>query len=469
MQTNTDVNPDKPPLAGIRVLDLSRILAGPWASTLLSDLGADVIKVERPESGDDTRSWGPPFVTGNNGRETRESAYFMFVNRAKRSLTVDIKTPGGQAIIRKLAAESDIVLENYKVGTLSRLGLGYEDLQLINPGLIYCSITGFGQDGPRSAQAAYDFAIQAMGGLMSVTGERDGMPGGGPQKVGVPIVDLATGLYAAVAVLASLNRRTTSGRGDYIDLAMLDVQVSMLANQAMNYFVSGAVPRRTGNAHPNIQPQDVYACSDGDLALAVGNDAQFAALCRVIGEDQLSLDERFRRNRDRVSNRSDLDPIIVGRLALQTRQYWADRLDQAGVPCAPINAIDEVFADRQVIYRNMKLELAHVEIGSVPAVASPMRFTHAPLDIRTAGPVLGQHTDEILQEIGYSADEISTLRASSAILLGENTSASEHRYRQTAGEPEMVTKSAVHLAGHKHRFDLFLISGNVVPSAGTQN
>ena len=287
MQTNTDVNPDKPPLAGIRVLDLSRILAGPWASTLLSDLGADVIKVERPESGDDTRSWGPPFVTGNNGRETRESAYFMFVNRAKRSLTVDIKTPGGQAIIRKLAAESDIVLENYKVGTLSRLGLGYEDLQLINPGLIYCSITGFGQDGPRSAQAAYDFAIQAMGGLMSVTGERDGMPGGGPQKVGVPIVDLATGLYAAVAVLASLNRRTTSGRGDYIDLAMLDVQVSMLANQAMNYFVSGAVPRRTGNAHPNIQPQDVYACSDGDLALAVGNDAQFAALCRVIGEDQL--------------------------------------------------------------------------------------------------------------------------------------------------------------------------------------
>ena len=272
------------PLSHIKVLDLSRILAGPWAGQILADLGADVIKVERPGAGDDTRSWGPPFLKDRDGAETKEAGYYLSVNRGKRSVTLSIDKPEGQRIVRELAQRSDIVLENYKVGTLARFGLGYEDLKAVNPKLIYCSVTGFGQTGPRRDQAAYDFMIQAMGGMMSVTGERDDKPGGGPQKVGIPIVDLMTGMYAAVAVLAALARREVSGAGEYIDIGMLDVQVATLANQAMNFLVSGKVPRRTGNAHPNIQPQDVFACRDGQIALAVGNDGQFAKLCEVLGQ-----------------------------------------------------------------------------------------------------------------------------------------------------------------------------------------
>ena len=284
------------PLSHIKVLDLSRILAGPWAGQVLADLGADVIKVERPGAGDDTRSWGPPFLKDRDGAETKEAGYYLSVNRGKRSVTLSIDKPEGQRIVRALAARADIVLENYKVGTLARFGLGYEDLKAVNPKLIYCSVTGFGQTGPRRDQAAYDFMIQAMGGMMSVTGERDDKPGGGPQKVGIPIVDLMTGMYAAVAVLAALARREVSGAGEYIDIGMLDVQVATLANQAMNFLVSGKAPRRTGNAHPNIQPQDVFACRDGQIALAVGNDGQFAKLCEVLGQPVLAQDERFAKN-----------------------------------------------------------------------------------------------------------------------------------------------------------------------------
>jgi crotonobetainyl-CoA:carnitine CoA-transferase CaiB-like acyl-CoA transferase len=407
---NSPAPEGKSPLAGIRVLDLSRVVAGPWAGQIFGDLGADVIKVERPGVGDDTRAWGPPFLADGDGQETREATYFMGVNRMKRSITVDLKSPAGQEIVRRLAGSSDVLLENFKVGTLARLGLGYADLHEHSPGLIYCSITGFGQDGPRAGQSAYDFAIQALGGLMSVTGEREG-----PQKVGVPIVDLATGLYATVAILAALHRRSASGLGDHIDIAMLDVQVSLLANQAMTYLVSGNVPHRTGNAHPHIQPQNVYLCQDGDLAVAVGNDTQFVAFCAVIGEPGLADDERFRRNRDRVRHRAELESIIVARLAGDSKHTWADRFVRAGVPAAPINTIDEVFDDPQVRHRGMRLDLPHPLVDAAPAVASPLRFGSAPLDVRRASPLLGQHTDEILRGIGYSEPEIAAFRETATI------------------------------------------------------
>jgi crotonobetainyl-CoA:carnitine CoA-transferase CaiB-like acyl-CoA transferase len=396
--------PDTPerqgPLSHVRVLDLSRIMAGPWATQILADLGADVIKVERPGVGDDTRSWGPPFLKAADGTPTREAGYFLSVNRGKRSLELDISTPEGQAVVKQLVMTSDVVVENYKVGTLKRYGLDYASLRAINPGLVYASVTGYGQDGPRTQSAAYDFAIQAMGGLMSITGERDDLPGGGPQKVGVPIVDMMTGMYATVGVLAALARRSETGEGDYIDVAMLDVQTAFLANQAMNWLVSGNTPKRGGNRHPNIQPQDVFACADGSIVLAVGNDGQFAKLAQLLGHAEWADDERFKTNPARVRNRAVLDPLLLEGFGRHNRVDLIAMLDRAGVPCGPINTIPEVFEDPQVKHREMLRTLPHPTGGSVPQVVSPLRFQEAALRFDRPPPLLGQHTDEILGEIG---------------------------------------------------------------------
>jgi crotonobetainyl-CoA:carnitine CoA-transferase CaiB-like acyl-CoA transferase len=403
------------PLSHIRVLDLSRIMAGPWASQVLADLGADVIKVERPGAGDDTRSWGPPFLKDAAGGETRDAGYFLSVNRGKRSLTLSLDKPAGQRIVKQLAARSDILLENYKVGTLKRFGLDFDSLRKENPALIYCSVTGFGQSGPRRDQAAYDFLIQAMGGLMSITGERDDRPGGGPQKVGIPIVDIMTGMYATVAMLAALARRERSGQGEYIDIAMLDVQVGFLANQAMNHLLSGKAPRRSGNAHPNIQPQDVYPCRDGNLVLVVGNDGQFGKFCEALGRPEWSKDERFASNSARVRNLAVLNPLIVAELAKQDRAHWVGSLEAAGVPCGPINSIPEAFADPQVKHREMRFDLRHAAGATLPQVASPMRFREAPLKHELAPPLLGQHTMEILEDLGISQEEMEKLRQAGII------------------------------------------------------
>ena len=392
------------PLQHIRVLDLGRIMAAPWATQILADMGANVIKVERPSAGDDTRSWGPPYLEDCKGGSARESGYFLSVNRGKRSVAVDISMPEGQAIIRQLAATADIVIENFKVGALAKYGLDAQSLRSMKPSLIYCSVTGFGQDGPRRDQAAYDFAIQAMGGLMSVTGERADLPGGGPQKVGVPIVDLMTGMYAAVAVLAALVRRAETGKGETIDLAMLDVASAFLANQAMNHLVSGKPVMRTGNRHPNIQPQDVFRCADGEFVLACGNDGQFAKLCAVLGLPELAADERFSTNRARVMNNDGLTSILTEAFAPLPKATITRLLEEAGVPAAPINQIHEVFEDPQLVHRQMLRRLPHPLFGSVPQVVSPIRFTDAPLRFENPPPQLGQDTGAILEELGY--DEV---------------------------------------------------------------
>lgn len=403
------------PLSHVKVLDLSRIMAGPWATQILADLGADVIKVERPGAGDDTRSWGPPFLKDQDGKETREAGYFLAVNRGKRSLTVSLDKPEGQELVRKLAAEADIVMENFKVDTLARYGLDFESLKKVNPRIIYCSITGFGQTGPKRELAAYDFAIQGMGGLMSVTGERDGLPGGGPQKVGVPIVDMTTGMYAVIGVLAALARRDRSGEGEYIDVAMLDVQTAMLANQAMNYLTTGRTPKRNGNAHPNIQPQDVFSCRDGALVLACGNDRQFADLAQVLGRPDLATDERFATNSARVRNNASLYPLLRAAFAKKNRTDWVDALEEAGVPCGPINSVAEVFAEPQVRHRGMKITLPHPLAGEVPLVASPLRLTVTPLKHDRPPPLLGEHTSEILQHLGLDTAAVARLRASGVV------------------------------------------------------
>ena len=388
------------PLSSIRVLDLSRIMAAPWAGQILADLGADVIKVERPGVGDDTRTWGPPFLKDVSGKPTKEAGYYLSVNRGKRSIALELDKPEGQAVVRALAARSDIVLENFKVGTLKRFGLDYEGLKAVNPRIIYCSVTGFGQTGPKREAAAYDFMVQAMGGLMSITGERDGLPGAGPQKVGVPIVDLMTGMYATVGVLAALARRNETGQGEYIDLAMLDVQAAFLANQAMNWLVSGNAPKRGGNRHPNIQPQDVFPCADGFVALAVGNDAQFGRLAEILGHPEWIADERFATNPARVRNHPLLDPRLRAEFASRSRYELIAALDAAGVPCSPINTVPEVFADPQVQHRNMLRKLPHPTAGEVPQVVSPLNFANEPLAFDRPPPLLGQHTEEILRELG---------------------------------------------------------------------
>ena len=392
-------------LSHIRVLDLSRILAGPWASQILADLGAAVIKIERPGVGDDTRTWGPPFHQGT-------AAYFLGVNRGKQSVTVDLTKPAGQEIIRRLAREADVLLENHKVGDLARFGLAYADLQAINPRLVYCSITGFGQTGPYAGRAGYDLAIQAMGGLMSVTGESDGAP----QKVGVAMADLMAGMYACVAVLAALSHREVSGAGQYIDLALLDVQVATLANVALNYLLSGVVPGRWGSAHPNIAPYRAYDTADRPIILAVGNDGQFQSFCRVAGAAALASTVEYATNAGRVTHRDALDAAVTKIMRARPSARWLEDLSAAGVPCAPINDIAQVFADPQVAQRGMRVTVPDGQGGTLPLVASPLHLSATPVTHDVPPPRLGQHTEEILRErLGMSVADVARLRADGVI------------------------------------------------------
>jgi len=394
-------------LSGIRVLDLSRVLAGPWATQMLGDLGAEIVKVEKPGAGDDTRGWGPPWLKDGEGGDTRESAYFLAANRNKRSVTIDMARPEGQALIRRLAARSDVVVENFKVGGLKRYGLDYESLSAINPRLVYCSITGFGQDGPEAGRAGYDFMIQGMSGLMSVTGS----PEDEPQKIGVALVDVMTGLHAAIAILAALEQRHRTGRGQYIDLALFDVAMASLANQALNYLVGGTAPRRLGNAHPNIVPYQAFETADGHLILAVGNDAQFARFCRLAELAELAEDERFRTNKGRVTHREALLPLIAAALKRQATRDWLALLDAAGIPAGPINDIDQAFAEPQALARGLALSLPHPLGGVAPGVRSPLRLSDAPPGDPLAPPTLGQHTDEVLEALlGLSAQELARLK-----------------------------------------------------------
>ncbi len=386
-------------LSHIRVLDLSRVLAGPWASQILADLGAEVIKIERPGSGDDTRAWGPPYAKDEKGADTSESAYYLCANRNKKSVAVDITKPAGQRVVRELAAKSDILLENFKVGGLRKYGLDYDSLAALNPRLIYCSITGFGQTGPYAARAGYDFLIQGMGGLMSVTGHRDGDAGAGPMKVGVALADIMTGLYASTAILAALAHRDVSGIGQHIDLALLDVQVACLANQSMNYLTTGTVPQRLGNSHPNVVPYQDFPTADGDMILAVGNDSQFEKLCQAIGRPEWARDPRFATNAARVAHRNELIPALRQATVMRTTAEWIELLERMGVPCGPINNVAQVFDDPQVRARGMKIELPHPLAGQVPLVASPIRLSATPVQYRSAPPTLGQHTREVLSEL----------------------------------------------------------------------
>jgi crotonobetainyl-CoA:carnitine CoA-transferase CaiB-like acyl-CoA transferase len=384
------------PLDGIRVLDLSRVLAGPWASQTLADLGAEVIKVERPGTGDDTRSWGPPYATDARGKSTSDSAYFLSTNRGKKSVAIDITDPHGQNAIRELARTSDVLIENFKVGGLAKYGLDYGTLAPINPRLVYCSITGFGQTGPYRDRAGYDFMVQGLGGLMSITGAPDSTPGGGPIKVGVAVADIFTGLYAAIGILAALRHREQTGRGDHIDMALLDVQVAVLANQALNYLMTGVSPARLGNAHPNIVPYQTFATSDGHFILAVGNDSQFRRFCETAGCPELADDELFANNPARVANREALVPLIEARTRRHPTGRWIADLEAVGVPCGRINDLEAVFADEQVRHRGLRLDLPHAVAGTVPSVACPIQFLHAKLNLRNGPPALGEHTREVL-------------------------------------------------------------------------
>ena len=404
------------PLTDIRVLDLSRILAGPWCSQIFADLGAEVIKIERPGKGDDTRGWGPPFIKDRDGRETADAAYFQCANRAKKSVTVDIAKAEGQALIRELAERCDVLLENFKVGDLDRYGLGYAQIRTINPRIVYCSITGFGQDGPYRDRAGYDFMIQGMGGIMSLTGERDGIPGGGPQKVGVAIADLMTGMYSAVAVMAALWERNASGSGQHIDMALLDTQIAWLANQNLNYLVSGEVPQRLGNAHPNITPYDVFRTRDGDVIVAIGNDAQYARYCRVAGLEALIDDPRFADNPKRVANRDALRALLEPAMLNRTTAEWIRLLEPLGVPCGPINGLDQVFADPQVRHRRMQVDVPHPVAGTLPLVANPIKFSRTPITYNDPPPLLGEHTAQVLESLlGKSAAQIAALRREGVI------------------------------------------------------
>jgi crotonobetainyl-CoA:carnitine CoA-transferase CaiB-like acyl-CoA transferase len=414
-----------PPLHGVRVLDLSRVLAGPWCTQTLADLGADVIKVERPpgagnSGGDDTRGWGPPFLKDVAGADTAEAAYYLGTNRNKRSVTVDIARSEGQALIRRMALASDVFVENYKVGDMARYGLDFASLHALNPRLVYCSITGFGQTGPYRERAGYDYAIQGMGGLMSVTGPSraeiaDDQSGGGPQKVGVAVADLFTGMYACTAILAALRHRDLTGEGQAIDMALLDTQLAMLANLGANYLATGVAPQRMGNAHQNIVPYQVFEVADGHMILAVGNDTQFAKFCEVAGAPALASDPRFSRNPERVRHRTTLVPMLASLLKARTRTDWLSALEAAKVPCGPINDLAEAFADPQVQARRMTVEMPHPLAGQVRLVASPIKLSATPVQYRHAPPLLGQHTDEVLRELGLAPAEIASLRAAGAL------------------------------------------------------
>lgn len=403
-------------LQGVRVLDLSRVLAGPWCTQTLADLGAEVVKVERPPApghagGDDTRGWGPPFLKDAQGLDTAEAAYFLGANRNKRSIAIDIAQPEGQALILAMAERSDVLVENFKVGDMARYGLDAATLLQRNPRLVVCSITGYGQTGPYRERAGYDYAIQGMGGLMSVTGERDALPGGGPQKVGVAVADLFTGMYAAVAILAALRHRDATGQGQVIDMALLDSQVAMLANLGASYLVTGQAPGRVGNAHTTIVPYQVFGVADGHIILAVGNDAQFQRFCAVAGCSELAADPRFMRNADRVRHREALVPLLAERLLQRKRSDWLAALDEAKVPCGPINHLDEVFADPQVRAREMTWAAPHPLAAELKLVASPMKLSATPPRLRRPPPLLGQHSEEVLQELGLDAAQVAALRA----------------------------------------------------------
>lgn len=396
-------------LAGLRVLDLSRVLAGPWCTQILGDLGADVVKVERPGVGDDTRRWGPHYARDAQGNPTQESAYFLSCNRNKRSVALDMARPEGAAAIRALAAKADVVVENFKVGGLAKFGLAYEDLKAVNPGLVYCSITGFGQDGPYAGHAGYDFQIQGMGGVMSLTGSPDGPP----MKVGVAIADIMCGMYAATAILAALNHKARTGQGQYIDMALLDTQVAWLANQGLNYLTSGVAPTRLGNAHPNIAPYQVLPAADGHFVLAVGNDEQFARFCDFAGLHDLAADERFATNDARVAHRGELTASIEAATRLRPMRHWLEGLEARHVPCGPVNDLAQVFADPQVRHRNMEIELPHPPAGgaNVKMIASPLKMSATPVEYRRSAPGLGEHTAEVLGEwLGADADELDRLK-----------------------------------------------------------
>ena len=403
-------------LSHIRVLDLSRVLAGPWAGQILADLGAEVIKVERPGKGDDTRAWGPPFLRDPQGENTSEAAYYLSANRNKQSVTIDFTLAEGQKLVRELAAKSDILIENFKVGGLAAYGLDYASLKAINPQLIYCSITGFGQTGPYSKRAGYDFMIQGLGGLMSLTGREEGQEGAGPVKVGVALTDVLTGVYSSTAILAALAHRDQGGLGQHIDMALLDVQVACLANQALNYLTTGVAPVRLGNAHPNIVPYQDFPTADGDFILTVGNDSQFRKFAEVAGHAQWADDPRFLTNKLRVAHRAELIPLIRQATVFKTTAQWVSELECAGVPCGPINDLAQVFADPQVQARGLAMSLPHLLGGSVPQVASPIRLSETPVEYRSGPPVLGEHTDLILERLlGLSAAEVCRLRTAGVL------------------------------------------------------
>jgi crotonobetainyl-CoA:carnitine CoA-transferase CaiB-like acyl-CoA transferase len=402
-------------LAGVRVLDLSRVLAGPWCTQTLADLGADVIKVERPGTGDDTRGWGPPFLKDRDGADTAEAAYYLGTNRNKRSITVDIAQPAGQALVRELAMQCDVFVENFKVGDMARYGLDAATLRALDPRLVYCSITGFGQTGPYRERAGYDYAVQGIGGLMSITGERDELPGGGPQKVGVAVADLFTGMYATVAILAALRHRDRTNEGQAIDMALLDTQVAMLANLGANYLVTGIAPRRMGNAHQNIVPYQVFEVADGHVILAVGNDGQFAKFCEVAGIPELARDVRFARNADRVRHRLTLVPMLAEAMKRRAKADWLAALEAARVPCGAINDLAEVFADPQVRAREMTVDVSHPLSGHVALVASPIKLQRTPVQVRRAPPLLGEHTDQVLGEFGIARERCAELREQGVI------------------------------------------------------
>jgi crotonobetainyl-CoA:carnitine CoA-transferase CaiB-like acyl-CoA transferase len=401
------------PLTGLRVLDMSRILAGPTCGQLLGDLGADVVKIERPGAGDDTRGWGPPFVKDAEGRDTRESAYYLCANRNKRSLAVDISKPEGVETIRRIAARSDVLLENYKLGDLARRGLGYDDLKAVNPGLIYCSVTGFGQTGPYARRAGYDFMIQGMGGIMSVTGEPDRPP----MKVGVGIADVMTGMYAASAILAALRARDVTGRGQHIDLALFDTQLSWLINQGLAYLTDGNTPRRLGNAHPTIVPYEAYPAADGWFILAIGNDGQFRKFCEIAGRPELADDPAFATNAARVRNREVLSPLLREITATRTEAEWMEACEAAHVPCGPVNDIDQAFAEPQAVHRGARITMAHPTAagGTVDLIGNPIKMSETPVTYRHAPPTVGQHSAEVLRDMGFSEDEIAALAASGAV------------------------------------------------------
>ena len=404
------------PLSHLRVLDLSRVLAGPWAAQNLADLGAEVIKVERPGAGDDTRGWGPPWMKDGAGQDSSESAYFLSVNRNKKSVTLDISKPEGQEIARELAMKSQVLIENYKVGTLKKYHLGYEDLKAANPSLIYCSVTGFGQDGPYAPRPGYDFIFQGMGGLMSITGERDGQPGAGPQKVGIAITDVLTGMYASVAILAAITHRERTGQGQYIDAALLDTIVAFNANQISSYFASGKIPIRWGNAHAQVVPYEVFPCADGHIILAVGNDSQFASFCQAAGCAELAQEPRFKTMSQRIVHRGELIPLITEVMRTRSKREWIEALEAANVPCGPINNMKEVFEDPQVQHRGLRVDMPHPLGGKASVVRSPLRLSETPVEYRLAPPMLGQHTEEVLKGIlGRSDAELQKLKAAGIV------------------------------------------------------